>query len=289
MKQGVSMKSKSLGCLIGVVAVVLFILIFLNPIVIIPAGYVGVKVLFGKVYPTVLSNGLHIVNPLLSIEKMDVRLQSYTMSIAPTEGEMSGDDAIDALTSEGLLVRLDLTAWFMLKPDEAPKVYEQIGVDYVEKVVRPLLRTAIRDMTVKYTAENIYSTKRDEFVKAINDHATELSANKGIEIDRILLRNVKLPNEVQSAINTKITASQESQRMEFILTKERQEKDRKIIEAEGIREANRIIAQGLTPSYISWYRIEMLKSLANSQNTTFLIIPEDLKSVPMIMQPQSGK
>ncbi len=277
------MKVKSIGCTVLIAVAVIFVLLFLNPIVVIPPGYVGVKVLFGKVYPTILRNGLHIVNPLLRIEKMDVRLQAYTMSVSPEEGERPGDDAIDALTSEGLTVKLDLTAWYRLIPEEAPRVYESIGRDYVYKVIRPLLRTAIRDITVKYTAEDIYSSKREEFVNRIMEHATKLSEGKGVEIDRILLRNVKLPKDIENAINAKIAADQEAQRMQFVLEREKREKERKIIEAEGIREANKIIAQGLTPNYLRWYRIEMLKQLINSPNNTIVVIPEDLKSLPMVM------
>ncbi len=281
------MRTKSTGCLVLIVIAVVFVFVFLNPIVIVQPGYVGVKVLFGKVYPTILQNGLHIVNPLLNVEKMDVRLQAYTMSVSPEEGEQHGDDAIDALTSEGLKVKLDLTAWYRLVAADAPKVYETIGKDYVSKVIRPLLRTAIRDMAVKYTAENIYSTKRDEFIQQIMDHAKDLAKGKGVEIDKILLRNVKLPKEIEDAINNKISADQQAQQMEFVLEKERSEKERKIIEAEGIRQANKIISQGLTPNYIRWYRIEMLKQLVNSQNNMIMVIPEDLKSLPMIIP--SGK
>ena len=277
------MKIKSIGFLIVIVVAILFILIFLNPIVIIQPGYVGVKVLFGNVQEGILQNGFHIVNPLLNVVKMDTRLQAYTMSVATHEGEKVGDDAIDVLTSEGLLVKLDLTAWYRLIPEEAPRVYRSIGLDYVSKVVRPLLRTSIRDIAVRYTAEDIYSSKRNEFTDSIMAHAVQLAKNKGIEIDRILLRNVKLPKKIEDAINAKISADQEAQKMRFVLEKEKKEKERKIIEAEGIREANKIIAQSLTANYLTWYRIEMLKSLVNSPNNTIIIIPENMKSMPMIM------
>ncbi len=271
------------GVFIVIVIIAVLVLIFLNPIVIIPSGHIGIKVLFGKVMPGYLENGIHLVNPLLNIVKTDARLQTYTMSIATTEGGEYGDDAIDALTSEGLLVRLDLTAWYKLIPENAPELYRTIGLDYEEKIVRPLLRTAIRDITVKYTAEDLYSGRRDEYIVAIKSRADSLIAGKGILLDNILLRNVKLPKDIENAINAKISADQEARRMQFVLDKERQEKERKIIEAEGIREANKIIAQGLTSSYIAWYRIEMLKQLVTSQNNTIVIIPDDLKSMPMIL------
>ena len=272
-----------------VVVIIVIVLLFFNPIVIIPPGFVGVKVLFGKVSPKVLHNGLHIINPLYKVVKMDTRLQAYTMSAAAAEGEIKGDDAIEALTSEGLKIKLDITAWYRLIPEDAPKVYEKIGKDYVSKIVRPLLRTAIRDIAVKHTAEDIYSSKRDIIVDEIHKHSIELAKGKGIEIDKILLRNVKLPKEIEDAINAKIAADQEAQRMQFVLEREKREKQRKIIEAEGIREANRIIAQSLTANYIRWYRIEVLKQLINSPNNTIILLPEDLRSIPVMIPSGSSR
>ncbi len=276
----------TVGTVIGAIIVIIVVIIILAAITVVPAGHTGVIVLFGNVRPNSLPPGLHLVNPLANVIKMDTRLQEYTMSVASAEGVYKGDDAIDALTSEGLKVRLDLTAWFRLLPAQAPKVYNEIGVDYDRKIIRPTLRTAIRDIVVKYTAENIYSEKRDSVVMAINERASSLMEGKGVVLERILLRNIILPQKVQDAIDAKLAADQDARRMEFILQKEKQEKERRIIEAEGIREANRIIAQGLTPNYLSWYRIEMLKQLVNSPNNTIIMIPEDLKgTAPVILNP----
>jgi len=279
--------SKFSSTTIIIIVIVVILLIILNPFVIVPPGNVGVKVFLGKVYPRVLRNGFHIVFPLVKVVKMDVRLQAYTMSITTAEGEIRGDDAIEALTSEGLKVKLDITAWYRLIPEEAANVYKNIGPDYVVKIVRPSLRTSIRDIVVGNTAEEIYSAKRDEIVSKIQEHAVILSEGKGIEIDKILLRNVKLPEKIENAIDAKISADQDAQKMEFVLLKEKSEKERKIIEAEGIKEANYIISKSLTTNYIRWYRVEMLKQLVNSPNNTIIIIPEELKSAP-IMIPSVG-
>jgi len=263
---------------IGAIIAIIVIIILLAAITVVPAGHVGVVVLFGKVRPKPLSPGLHLVNPLANVVKMDVRLQEYTMSVATEEGAHRGDDAIDALTSEGLKVRLDLTSWYRLIPEEAPKVYNEIGIDYDRKIIRPTLRTAIRDIVVKYTAENIYSNKRDSVVFAITERAKKLIGDKGVILEKVLLRNIILPPKIMDAIDAKLAADQDARKMEFVLQKEKLEKERKVVEAEGIREANRIIAQGLTNSYIKWYRIEMLKQLINSPNNTIIIIPEELES-----------
>ncbi len=268
---------------ITAIVIILAVIILLAAITVVPAGHVGVVVLFGKVRPAPLSPGLHVINPLANVVKMETRLLEYTMSVASAEGSVRGDDAIDALTSEGLKVRLDLTAWFRLKPEEAPKVYNEIGANYDRKVIRPTLRTAIRDVAVRYTAEDIYSAKRDSVVNEITNRAKELIGDRGIILDNILLRNVILPAKIADAIDAKLAADQDARRMEFILQKEVLEKERKIVEAEGIREANRIIAQGLTSSYIQWYRIEMLKQLVNSPNNTIVILPENMNSAPLML------
>ena len=277
-------KKVSLRIVLATIIVLFVAIFFLAAITVVPAGYVGTIVLFGKVKPQPIQPGLHIVNPLANVIKMETRLREYTMSVSREEGIRKGDDAIDALTSEGLTVRLDLTAWYRLIPEEAPQVYNKIGEDYDRKVIRPTLRTAIRDVVVQFTAENIYSAKRDTVVNAIKARAESLIVGKGVIIDNILLRNVILPQKITDAIDAKLAADQDARKMEFVLQKERLEKQRKIVEAEGIREANQIIAKGLTSNYIKWYRIEMLKQLVNSPNNTIIIIPEDLKGgTPLIL------
>jgi len=273
----------TISTVIVAIAVIIIVIVLLAAITVIPAGHVGVIAMFGKVRPIPLQPGLHLVNPLANVIKMDVRLREYTMSVASGEGQYHGDDAIDALTSEGLKVRLDLTAWYKLDGAKAPQVYNEIGVDYDIKIIRPTLRTAIRDAVVKYTAENIYSTKRDSVIFEINSRATGLMVGKGVTLERILLRNIILPPKIMDAIDAKLAADQDARRMEFILQKEVLEKERKIVEAEGIREANRIIAQGLTTSYLQWYRIEMLKQLVNSPNNTIVILPEDMTTSPLML------
>ncbi|MCK5832510.1 prohibitin family protein [bacterium] len=274
----VSLRLALLSILIVIIAIFL-----IAAITVVPAGHVSIVVLFGKVRPEPLQPGLHLVNPLANTIKMETRLREYTMSIAHGEGIRQGDDAIDALTSEGLTVRLDLTAWFRIEPSQAPTIYNTIGADYDQKIIRPTLRTAIRDIVVKFTAEDIYSTKRDSVVASIQSRAEELSSNKGVSIERILLRNIILPQKISDAIDAKLAAEQDAKKMEFVLQKEHLEKERKIIEAEGIREANHIIAQGLTTSYLQWYRIEMLKQLVNSPNNTIIMIPDNLEGSPPLI------
>ena len=264
---------------------VLAILFVMFCVRVIPAGYVGVYHIFGKVNPKAQEAGLRIKSPVTRITNMSVRLQSYTMSLIRDEGDIARNDAIEALTSEGLTVALDLTGWYRLDPESAPKVYREIGTNYVAKIVRPTLRTAIREVLVNYTAQEIYSGKRDQITREITERTAKVVSEKGIVFEKLLLRNVKLPKRLSDAIDAKLQMDQEAQQMKFVLQKERQEKERKMIEAEGIATANKIIAEGLTPSYLQWYRIQMMKELASSPNSTFIFVPEDLKSAPpMILQ-----
>src|SRR5437868_14369879 len=129
----------------------------------IDAGQVGVKKLFGKVQANVLESGLHFINPLYEIEKLDVKTQNYTMSGVHDEGQKQGDDAIRVLTADGLEVTIDLTALYRIVPADAPRLVKETGVDYEYKIVRPITRTRIRDNAVYYEAVALYSSKRDEF------------------------------------------------------------------------------------------------------------------------------
>jgi regulator of protease activity HflC (stomatin/prohibitin superfamily) len=254
---------------------------------IVPPGSVAVQVLFGRVLVhSSLSEGLHIVNPFVTLEIMTVRTQAYTMSIATEEGQRYGDDAITSLTKDGLEVAMDLTVWYHLDSGEAATVFQKIGSDYVDKIVRPAARTAIRNTTVKYTAFEIYSEKREEVQTEINTELAKDFESRGIMLEKVLLRNLKLPAKVKNAIEVKLEAEQEAQKMVFVLQKELKEADRKKIEATGIAEAQRIIAQSLIGergrAYLSWKYLENLQSLYQSPNNTIVISPYDKNFIPLL-------
>jgi len=272
---------KKIGTLIAIAVIVLVVLV--KSIVIIQPGYVGIQILFGTVLEKTLENGVHVINPLCNIKKMNVRLAEYTMSKTSSEGERSGNDSISTLTSEGLQIALDLTVWYKLDPKKAQDVYKNIGLDYKDKVIRPLIRTVIRNVTSSYLAKEIYSKDRSVIVQKIEEQTRPVLLDKGFMLDRILLRNVTLPEKLAKSIDEKLSAEQAAEQMKFVLDKEEREKERKIIEAEGIRKANQLISQGLTSNYIKWYRIEMMKKLVNSPNNTVIFIPEDLKSAPALI------
>ena len=249
---------------------------------IIPAGHVGVPVLFGKVSETSLASGLRLVNPLMTIEEMSVRTMAYTMSSIADEGQMHGDDSIKVLASDGLQITLEITLWYRLDPLEAARIFRDIGPDYEGKIVRPAIRTALRNAAAKHQATDIYSVKREEFVADVEIELAPVFKEYGVIYERTNLRNIALPPKLSAAIEEKLSADQEQQRMKFIIQKEEQEAERKRIEAKGISDANQIISDSLTQPYLQWYHIEMMRTLAESENTTFIFSPFDDSLIPFL-------
>ena len=141
---------------------------------VIPAGHIGVQVLFGKVQPAALTEGLRMINPLVDVQQMSVRTETYTMSATSAEGQMRGDDSIQALSSDGLLMPLDITIAFRLVGGDGPAVYRDFGADYVDKIIRPASRTAVREAIAAFTAQEAYSTKREAVPQKMHDLLTEL-------------------------------------------------------------------------------------------------------------------
>lgn len=245
---------------------------FTSCVIQINPGQIGIKILFGDVQKEILGSGLHVVNPLLEIEKVDIKTQNYTMSAIKDEGEKSGDDAIRILTSDGLEVVIDLTVLFKLQSSEVPRIIKETGLDYKDKIVRPVTRTKIRDNAVYYTANELYSLKRDEFQNRIFKTIDEDFKKRGLLLEQILIRNVTLPNTVKSSIEEKIRAEQEAQKMEFVLQKEKQEAERKRVEAQGIADYQKIISSGLSDKQLQYEQIKAMKDIATSPNAKTIIM-----------------
>jgi regulator of protease activity HflC (stomatin/prohibitin superfamily) len=236
------------------------------------AGQIGVKSLFGKVQNDVLSSGLHFINPFVEVERLDIKTQNYTMSGIHDEGAKTGDDAIRVLTSDGLEVTIDLTVLYKLLPSEAPRLVRETGVDYTDKIVRPLTRTKIRDNSVYYEAVSLYSNKRDEFQQRIFKSIEEDFKKRGLILEQLLVRNITLPQSVKETIEQKINAEQDAQKMQFVLLKEKQEAERKRVEAQGIADYQRIINIGLTDQQLQYEQIKAYLELAKSPNAKVIIM-----------------
>ncbi|MGI4021645.1 MAG: prohibitin family protein [Janthinobacterium lividum] len=249
---------------------------------VIDPGKVGVKTLFGKVEPDVISSGLHFINPLVDVTTFDAKTQNYTMSGVSTEGQKEGDDAIRILSADGLEVTIDLSVLFRLRADQAPFILQNIGTDYLDKIVRPVARTAIRDNAVYYEAVALYSTKRQEFQDKIYRTIGESFAKRGLELQQLLIRNITLPQSVRTTIESKINAEQDAQKMQFVLQKERQEAEQKRIQAQGIADYQRIISTNLSDKQLQYESILAQKAVALSPNAKVIIMGSG-KSMPLIL------
>jgi regulator of protease activity HflC (stomatin/prohibitin superfamily) len=238
----------------------------------IDAGQIGVQSLFGKVQDEVLTSGLNFVNPLMDIKPIDVRTQNYTMSGVHNEGDVAGDDAIRVLTADGLEVVIDLTVLYRVQANQAPRIVREIGYDFKNVVVRPITRTKIRDNAVYYTAVDLYSVKRDEFQTRIFKTIEENLKARGLVLEQLLVRNISLPASVKGSIEEKIKAEQDAQKMQYVLQKEKQEAERKRVEAQGIADYQKIISMGLGDKQLQYEQIQAMKGLMTSPNSKVIIM-----------------
>ncbi len=259
---------------LGRIAAVIMILFgaISSMVVQIDAGKVGVQSLFGKVRDQVLQPGLNIVNPLVAVTQMDVKTQNYTMSGIHDEGDKAGDDAIRVLTADGLEVIMDVTVLYKVLLNRAPEIIRQIGPDYKNVIVRPIVRTKLRDVAVYYDAVALYSTKRDEFQNKIFENLKKEFTDRGLDLEQLLVRNILLPASVKTTIESKINAEQEAQKMTFVLQKEKQEAERKRVEAQGIADYQKIISTGLSDKQLQYEMIKANKEIALSQNAKVIIM-----------------
>jgi len=240
-----------------VIPILLGVLLF-SMVKIVPPGHVGILILFGKVHSSV-PEGLHFVNPLVSMELMSVRTQEIF-------------EHAEAPSREGLNISLEVSCLYHLKPEDAVQVFRQIGPRYQEIVVKTQFRSAIRGVTVRHDAKALYTSSREMITSEIFETLVSDLSKRGIEVENILLRRIQLPPSVVEAINSKLAAEQEAERMRFILLKEEQEAERRRIEAQGIQNFQRIISQGLSEQLLRWKGIEATSRLAESTNTKVVVI-----------------
>jgi regulator of protease activity HflC (stomatin/prohibitin superfamily) len=259
--------------------IVILIGVSIASVVQVEPGQVGVQKLFGKVNNNILESGLNIINPLVKVVMFDVRTENYTMSGVTDEGSKLGDDAIRVLSADGLEVIVDLTVLYKVVPSEAPRILKEVGTDYRNVLVRPICRTKIRDNAVYYDAVALYSTKRDEFQSRIFATIETNFKDRGLLLEQLLVRNLTLPASVKASIESKINAEQDAQKMTFVLQKERQEAERKRVEAQGIADYQKILSTGLSDRLLQY---EMIKAISVSPNSK-LIFMTNGKNLPILV------
>lgn len=268
-------KNKTPGRLTSLVGIVLAAIgFFTATIKVVEPGTVAVTKLFGKIdQENILRPGMHLVNPFRHLTTFDTKTQNFTMAGSPDEGNAGETaDPIHVLSSDGLEVVIDITVLYHLIDSKTPQMLAEIGTEYRPKLVRPITRTKIRDNAVYYDAVSLYSSKRQEFQDRIFNTIKDDFNKRGIELEQILIRNIRLPESVRRTIESKINAEQDAQKMEFVLQKAKQEAEVKRVEAQGIADYNRIIGQGLTDRQLRYEMIRASKELAASPNSKIVIM-----------------
>lgn len=262
------------------------LLAFASTIRVVDPGYGGVVVLFGSVRNEPLPSGLHLINPFASLVQVETRTRNYTMSSQADEGHRRGDDSIAVITADGLTVNLDVTVLYALNLPKLPEIYRTLGEDVESRLVRSEIRSAIRDAAANLLATDLYGAKRQEFVAGVTKVLMERFLARGISLEQVLLRDVRLPQQITNAINAKIAADQEAQKMTFVLQKEKQEAERKRIEAEGQAKAQELVSRSLTPQILEYQRIQALKDIGAHGN---VIIAGSGGATPLINVGKRGE
>jgi prohibitin 1 len=237
---------------------------------VIPAGSVGVVDLFGRVSPVALNAGIQFANPLARVVTMSIKTQELK-------------EVMDVPSKEGLTMNVECSVLFHLDPERAADVYRTIGQEYVPVILEPQFRSVTRGVTAGYEAKALYTSEREHLAQLITGDLQKLLAPRGVVIESTPLRRLTLPQRITTAIEEKLSADQESQRMEFVLLKEKQEAERKRIEASGVADFQQIVAQGISPELLRWKGIEATTKIAESPNSKVIVIGSGKDGLPLIL------
>jgi prohibitin 1 len=254
---------------LAVAGFLLIILLFAS-VTRVESGHVGVLTLFGRVTGEVLPEGMHLINPFKTNNEMSIRTQEIKESASVP-------------SSEGLVMNLDTSLIYHLDPEKASDVYQKIGPSYETVLIEPNLRAAIREATASHTANALYTGEREMVAKQIHDQMAGILGIRGVLVESILLRDIQLPLTLKSSIEAKQQAEQDALAMNFKLQKETQEAQRKRIEAQGIRDFQQIVAQGISPQLLEWKGIEATENLAKSPNSKVVVIGNNKNGLPLIL------
>ena len=239
---------------------------------IIPAGHSGVIDFFGSVSDKTLGPGVNFVNPMANVVKFDTRKQEIK-------------ELMNVPSKEGMSVELEISMIFQLKVDKVNVIYKTAGnyEEYLQKLVTPNFRSVVRGVTTKYEAKALYTAERDKLENEMRDKLSSVREISEITVLSTPLRQINLPRGLTASIEEKLKAEQESQRMEFILTREKQEAERKRIEAKGIADFQEIVSKGISEQLLKWKGIEATENLAKSQNSKIIVIGSGKDGLPIIL------
>lgn len=246
------------------------IIILLNLFTVVPAGTVGVVDFLGYVSDATLKSGVNFVNPLAKVINFSVKTQE-------------AKEIMNVPSQEGLGVQLEISLLFKLDPEKANDIYKTVGANYEEIILIPQFRSVVRGVTARFEAKALYTASREKLAGEIHDELQKIVGPRGITIEAAALRQIVLPSRLTESIEQKLQAEQESQRMAFVLEKERQEAERKRIEAKGIADFQDIVSRGISDQLLKWKGIEATEKLANSQNSKIVIIGSGKDGLPIIL------
>ena len=232
-------------------------------------GHVGVVSVFGRVTGRVLSEGIHIVNPAATVTELSIKTQEIK-------------EHASVPSKEGLIMGLEASILYHLDPAQAATVYQQIGPTFAEVLLIPTFRSALRAITAGNTAASLYSDGREGIAQQILEDVRRQVAARGIIVENVLLRDLQLPESLKHAIEAKQQAQQEAQRMEFVLQREKQEADRKRVEAAGIKDFQDIVSQGISDKLLEWKGIEATMELVKSPNSKVIVVGNSKNGLPLI-------
>ena len=253
------LSSRSIGLFVGLGIGIVAILVTLSrATIVIPTGTVGIVERFGRVSQKILEPGIHLINPSSKVVKYSTRLKDIKEVISTT-------------SKEGLSLDLDVSVQYKIDSKKLREIYINLGED-TEEILIPRFRSIIREITAQYELDAVYGEKRQELAQTLGQKLNNDLSSMGFIIDKVLLRKVVLPEEIQNAIQEKLAAEQESQKLDFEIEQARKEAEKEKNEAQGKAEAQRILSQGLTPEVLKLRSIEATTSLAESQNSKLVIL-----------------
>jgi prohibitin 1 len=232
-------------------------------------GHVGVVSIFGRVTGRTLAEGIHLVNPMANVTELSIKTQ-----------EVKEHASVPSM--EGLIMGLEASILYHLDTGRAAEIYQQIGPNYAEVLLQPTFRSAIRAITAGHTAASLYSDAREAIAKQILEDVRRQVAPRGVVVENVLLRDLQLPETLKRAIEAKQQAQQEAQRMEFVLQREKQEAERKRVEAAGIKDFQDIVSQGISDKLLEWKGIEATMELVKSQNAKVIVVGNSKNGLPLI-------
>ena len=217
-----------------------------------------------------MGEGFHLVLPWNKVFIYEVRQQEVF-------------EKMNVLSSNGLDIKLEASAWFQPKYEELGKLHQEKSEAYKQRILLPAIRSAARSVVGRYTPEQLYSTKRDAIQQEIYVETKKIVDDQYIQLNEVLVRDVTLPPSIKEAIERKLKQEQESLEYEFRLVTAAKEAEKQVIEAQGKADANRILAASLTPNILRDKGIEATLILAQSPNTKIVVVGSGKDGLPLIL------